>query len=100
VLGKARRATRIVDRFSIPNLSTGGMLRDAVAEGTAAGLRVKHIMDRGEQVPDDIVRVTATLLCTALKVAAMHPLASDQIEVVAEFLDRARRAYDKEFLTK
>jgi adenylate kinase len=31
------------------------MLREAVAEGTAAGLQVKHIMDRGELVPDDVV---------------------------------------------
>ena len=31
------------------------MLREAVAEGSASGLRVKHIMDRGELVPDDVV---------------------------------------------
>ena len=31
------------------------MLREAVAEGTASGLRVRHIMDRGELVPDDVV---------------------------------------------
>src|SRR6202008_538673 len=42
-------------RFSIPQLSTGEMLREAVAEGAAAGLRVKHIMDRGELVPHDVV---------------------------------------------
>src|SRR5260221_9744827 len=53
--GKGTQATRIVDRFSIPQLSTGDMLREAVAEGTAAGLRVKHIMDRGELVPDEVV---------------------------------------------
>src|SRR5207245_3016548 len=53
--GKGRQATRIVDGCSIPQLSTGDMLREAVAEGTASGLRVKHIMDRGELVPDDVV---------------------------------------------
>jgi adenylate kinase len=53
--GKGTQATRIVERFSIPQLSTGDMLREAVAEGTASGLRVKHIMDRGELVPDDVV---------------------------------------------
>jgi len=53
--GKGTQATRIVDRFSIPQLSTGDMLREAVAEGTASGLRVRHIMDRGELVPDDVV---------------------------------------------
>ena len=53
--GKGTQATRIVDCFCIPQLSTGDMLREAVAEGTAAGLHVKHIMDRGELVPDDVV---------------------------------------------
>jgi adenylate kinase len=53
--GKGTQATRIVDRFCIPQLSTGDMLREAVASGTVAGLRVKHIMDRGELVPDDVV---------------------------------------------
>jgi len=53
--GKGTQATRIVERFAIPQLSTGDMLREAVAEGTAAGLCVKHIMDRGELVPDDVV---------------------------------------------
>src|SRR3954451_10014618 len=53
--GKGTQATRIVNRFAIPQLSTGDMLREAVAEGTAWGLRVKHIMDRGEMVPDDVV---------------------------------------------
>jgi adenylate kinase len=53
--GKGTQATRIVGRFCVPQLSTGDMLREAVAEGTAAGLRVKHVMDRGELVPDDVV---------------------------------------------
>ena len=53
--GKGTQATRIVDRFCIPQLSTGDMLREAVASGTASRLRVKHIMDLGELVPDDVV---------------------------------------------
>jgi adenylate kinase len=53
--GKGTQATRIVSRLAIPQLSTGDMLREAVAEGTASGLRVKHIMDRGKLVPDDVV---------------------------------------------
>src|SRR3954462_13839682 len=53
--GKGTQATRIVDRYCIPQLSTGEMLREAVAEGAASGLLVKHIMDRGELVPDDVV---------------------------------------------
>src|SRR4029450_790262 len=53
--GKGTQATRIVDRFSIPQLSTGDMLREAVAQGSASGLRVKSIRDRGHRVPDDCV---------------------------------------------
>src|SRR4029077_652866 len=53
--GKGTQATRIVDRYCIPQLSTGDMLREAVASGTSSGLRVKHIMDQGELVPDDVV---------------------------------------------
>jgi adenylate kinase len=53
--GKGTQATRIVDRYCIPRLSTGEMLREAVASGASLGLRVKHIMDRGELVPDDVV---------------------------------------------
>lgn len=53
--GKGTQATRIVTRLDIPQLSTGDMLREAVASGTASGVHVKHIMDRGELVPDDVV---------------------------------------------
>ena len=53
--GKGTQATRIVTRFDIPQLSTGDMLREAVASRTMLGLAVKHIMDGGELVPDDVV---------------------------------------------
>ena len=53
--GKGTQATRIVTRFDIPQLSTGDMLREAVASRTTLGLTVKHIMDSGELVPDDVV---------------------------------------------
>ena len=53
--GKGTQATRIAKRFSIPHLSTGDMLREAVASGTPLGLRAKHIIDRGELVPDEVV---------------------------------------------
>ena len=53
--GKGTQATRIVTRFDIPQLSTGDMLREEVVARTTLGLAVKHIMDCGELVPDDVV---------------------------------------------
>ncbi|HEY7385368.1 MAG TPA: adenylate kinase [Beijerinckiaceae bacterium] len=53
--GKGTQAARIVERFGIPQLSTGDMLRAAVAAGTPVGLKAKAIMDRGELVPDEVV---------------------------------------------
>ncbi len=53
--GKGTQATRMVERLGIPQLSTGDMLRAAVAAGTPVGLKAKAVMDRGELVSDDIV---------------------------------------------
>jgi adenylate kinase len=53
--GKGTHATKFATRLGVPQLSTGDMLRDAVASGSALGLRAKHIMERGELVPDDVV---------------------------------------------
>lgn len=53
--GKGTQAERLVAEYGIPQLSTGDMLRGAVAAGTALGERAKAIMDRGELVPDDVM---------------------------------------------
>ena len=53
--GKGTQASRIAKRFGIQKLSTGDMLREAAAAGTPLGLRTKHIIDRGELVPDEVV---------------------------------------------
>ena len=55
LVGKGTQARRLAERYSIPWLSTGEMLRAAVTGGTELGLPVKAIMDRGELVPDDVV---------------------------------------------
>jgi adenylate kinase len=53
--GKGTQAQRLVKKYGIVQLSTGDMLRAAVAAGTPVGLKAKGIMERGELVPDEVV---------------------------------------------
>ena len=53
--GKGTQAKRLTARFGIPQLSTGDILRKAVADGTALGKQAKALMDAGKLVPDAIV---------------------------------------------
>ncbi len=53
--GKGTQAEVVCRELNIPALSTGNMLREAVKNGTPAGLAAKDYMDRGDLVPDEIV---------------------------------------------
>jgi adenylate kinase len=53
--GKGTQAQRLVDHYGIVQLSTGDMLRAAIAAGTPTGRKAKDIMARGDLVPDDVV---------------------------------------------
>jgi adenylate kinase len=53
--GKGTQSKQIVDHYGVPQISTGDLLRDNVARGTALGLEAKAIMARGELVPDDLM---------------------------------------------
>ena len=53
--GKGTQAERLVARFGLPHISTGDMLRAAVAQGTEMGLAAQRSMEAGALVPDDVV---------------------------------------------
>ena len=53
--GKGTQAALLVKEFGVPHISTGELLRSAVAAGTQLGLQAKVVMDRGELVSDDIM---------------------------------------------
>lgn len=53
--GKGTQAKKMSERFGIPQISTGDMLREAVKQGTEMGRKAKSFMDQGGLVPDDVV---------------------------------------------
>ena len=53
--GKGTQAARLRDHFGIAHISTGDLLRAAVAAGTPLGLKAKTVMDAGQLVSDDLV---------------------------------------------
>jgi adenylate kinase len=53
--GKGTQAARLSERYAIPQISTGDILREQVQDNTMLGVRARTYMDRGEYVPDELV---------------------------------------------
>lgn len=53
--GKGTQSIIVCGKLTIPHISTGDILRKAVSEGSALGLKAKEYMDQGQLVPDDLV---------------------------------------------
>ncbi|MBX3074229.1 adenylate kinase [Candidatus Obscuribacterales bacterium] len=53
--GKGTQCKRLAEKLALPHLSSGDMLREAVRQGTKAGVEAKSFMDKGMLVPDDVL---------------------------------------------
>ena len=53
--GKGTQAELLIEQLEIPSISTGNMLREAMANGTEVGLKAKYYMENGLLVPDDVI---------------------------------------------
>jgi len=53
--GKGTQSARLIEKFQLIHLSTGDILRNEIANGTALGLEAKKLMDQGILVPDEVV---------------------------------------------
>jgi adenylate kinase len=97
--GKGTQAKRLCNRFKIPQLSTGDILRKAVADGTLLGKQAKALMDAGKLVPDEIVNGIVDEALAAPEVAGGFlldgfPRTVPQAVALDEMLQRRGRKID------
>ena len=97
--GKGTQAKRLIDRFKIPQLSTGDILRKAVADGTSLGKQAKTLMDAGKLVPDPIVNgiveeCLASNVCARGFLLDGFPRTVPQAEALDEMLRRREKKID------
>lgn len=97
--GKGTQAQVLIEAFGIPQLSTGDILRAAIAAKTPMGLEAKAIMDRGDLVSDDVVNAIVSERldaddCKAGFVLDGFPRTIAQAEALGEMLDGKDMALD------
>ena len=98
--GKGTQAQRLMAHFEIPQLSTGEMLRAAVAEGSDLGKQAKIIMEAGELVPDGLMigLISARIGqadCAKGFILDGFPRTTAQAEALDVMLDKKKLALDK-----
>lgn len=98
--GKGTQAKLIVDKYSIPQLSTGDMLREAVTNGTDVGKKAKAVMDAGNLVSDDIVNAIVSERldqadCTNGFILDGFPRTLEQAEALSGMLSDKGMGLDK-----
>lgn len=97
--GKGTQAQMIVDRYHLPQISTGDILRAAVKEGTSLGKQAKTFMDRGQLVPDEVVigiideRLRASD-CNAGFILDGFPRTTPQAEALQAILTKIGKSVD------
>jgi adenylate kinase len=97
--GKGTQAARLVETYNIPQLSTGDMLRAAVAAGTETGLKAKAVMEAGDLVSDEIVnQIVSDRIsepdCARGFILDGYPRTLQQADAVEEILNKKGRRLD------
>ncbi len=97
--GKGTQAARLVETYGIPQLSTGDMLRAAVAAGTETGLKAKAVMEAGDLVSDEIVnQIVSDRIsepdCARGFILDGYPRTLQQADAVEEILKKKGRRLD------
>lgn len=97
--GKGTQAQKLSQKYGIPQISTGDILRANVKEGTALGLEAKTYMDKGELVPDEVLIgiIKDRLLQPDCKNGFLldgYPRTVPQADALAEILEEIQKPID------